>query len=67
MTRELPPSPILISLAFMFPPKCFRPHLHPPRTLRYVKLLLNPFYEPNTPITTPSFDARIKALVKKHL
>lgn len=33
----------------------------------YVKLLLNPFYEPNTPITTPSFDARIKALVKKHL
>jgi hypothetical protein len=33
----------------------------------YVKLLLNPFYEPNTSITTPSFDARIKALVKKHL
>jgi hypothetical protein len=33
----------------------------------YVKLLLNPFYEPNTAITSPSFDARIKALVKKHL
>eukprot|EP01102_Stenamoeba_stenopodia_P015533 TRINITY_DN5307_c0_g1_i1.p1 TRINITY_DN5307_c0_g1~~TRINITY_DN5307_c0_g1_i1.p1 ORF type:complete len:138 (-),score=36.17 TRINITY_DN5307_c0_g1_i1:76-489(-) len=33
----------------------------------YMKILLNPFYTVNAPITSPTFDARVKALAKKHL
>ncbi|KAM0752875.1 Sedlin [Meredithblackwellia eburnea MCA 4105] len=33
----------------------------------YVKTLLNPFYELNSPIRSPTFDARIRASAKKHL
>ncbi|SCV72111.1 BQ2448_4805 [Microbotryum intermedium] len=33
----------------------------------YVKTLLNPFHELNSPISSPIFDARVKASAKKHL
>ncbi|SGY21420.1 BQ5605_C016g08235 [Microbotryum silenes-dioicae] len=33
----------------------------------YVKTLLNPFHELNSPINSPVFDARVKASAKKHL
>ncbi|ORY56542.1 Sedlin [Leucosporidium creatinivorum] len=33
----------------------------------YVKTLLNPFHELNSPIRSPTFDARVKASAKKHL
>jgi len=33
----------------------------------YVKILLNPFYIPNSPIASPTFDARVKILSKRHL
>jgi len=32
----------------------------------YLKVLLNPFYEVNTPITSSSFDLRVRALLKRH-
>ncbi|CAK4654873.1 unnamed protein product [Aphanomyces euteiches] len=31
----------------------------------YVKLLLNPFYTHDTPITSPDFDLRVRALAKR--
>ena len=33
----------------------------------YVKLLLNPFYQYDTPILSPSFDQRIHALARRYL
>ncbi|TYJ53615.1 hypothetical protein B9479_005763 [Cryptococcus floricola] len=33
----------------------------------YIKVLMNPFHTVNTPITSPAFEARIKAIAKKHL
>ena len=33
----------------------------------YVKLLLNPFYQYDTPILSPSFDQRIRALARRYL
>ncbi|KAI9017109.1 Sedlin [Gaertneriomyces semiglobifer] len=33
----------------------------------YIKVLLNPFMEPNSKITSPQFDARLKALARKWL
>ncbi len=33
----------------------------------YIKVLLNPLYTVGSPITSPIFDARVKALAKKHL
>jgi len=33
----------------------------------YVKAALNPFFSPTTPITSPRFDALVRAAVKKHL
>ena len=33
----------------------------------YVKVLLNPFYEPNTRIKSASFDARVKQSAQSHL
>jgi hypothetical protein len=33
----------------------------------YVKLLLNPFYAPHTPIESRDFDARVRALARRHL
>eukprot|EP00996_Jenningsia_fusiforme_P004136 NODE_4940_length_740_cov_34.662808_g4584_i0.p2 GENE.NODE_4940_length_740_cov_34.662808_g4584_i0~~NODE_4940_length_740_cov_34.662808_g4584_i0.p2 ORF type:complete len:137 (+),score=33.37 NODE_4940_length_740_cov_34.662808_g4584_i0:169-579(+) len=32
----------------------------------YLKTLLNPFYEFNSPIVSPVFDARVKALLRRH-
>ena len=32
----------------------------------YVKVLMNPFHEFNTPITSPLFDARVKVLGRKY-
>jgi len=32
----------------------------------YVKIFLNPFYVPNTPITSTVFDSKVKALGKKY-
>ena len=31
------------------------------------KVILNPFYEPNTEIKSPAFDQRVKNAMKKHL
>ncbi|PRP78559.1 hypothetical protein PROFUN_13616 [Planoprotostelium fungivorum] len=33
----------------------------------YLKVILNPFYITNTPITSPSFDERVKAIAKRKL
>ena len=33
----------------------------------YVKVLLNPFYVPNKRIESKEFDARIRALARRHL
>ena len=32
----------------------------------YVKVLMNPFHEFNTPIASPLFDARVKVLGRKY-
>eukprot|EP00906_Rhabdomonas_costata_P018631 RCo027186 len=32
----------------------------------YLKVLLNPFYDPNVAITSPQFDSRVRALLKKY-
>ena len=32
----------------------------------YVKVLMNPFYTPNTPITSPLFYSRVTTLGRKH-
>tara|TARA_B110001452_G_scaffold184087_1_gene154741 strand:- start:641 stop:1048 length:408 start_codon:yes stop_codon:yes gene_type:complete len=32
----------------------------------YVKVLMNPFYDVNTPISSPLFDARVKVLGRKY-
>jgi hypothetical protein len=33
----------------------------------FIKTLLNPLYDVNSPITSPVFDAKVRALSKKHL
>ncbi|KAG9304392.1 hypothetical protein G9A89_019954 [Geosiphon pyriformis] len=33
----------------------------------YIKILLNPFYEVNLPITSPAFDARVRFIARKYL
>ena len=33
----------------------------------YLKVLLNPFYKPQSPITAKGFDAKVKALAQRHL
>jgi hypothetical protein len=33
----------------------------------YIKLLLNPFYIPHTKIDNKDFDARVRALARRHL
>jgi len=33
----------------------------------YIKVLLNPFYRPDTPITSPAFNQRVKQLGGKYL
>ena len=33
----------------------------------YVKVLMNPFYQPSSPITSPLFDSRVKTLGRRHL
>ncbi|KAJ1642232.1 TRAPP subunit [Coemansia erecta] len=33
----------------------------------YLKTMLNPFYEPNTPIQSQTFDSKINGLAKKYL
>ncbi|KAN0064248.1 TRAPP subunit [Thecaphora frezii] len=33
----------------------------------YLKVSMNPFHDINTPITSPSFDSRVKASARKHL
>ncbi|ORY97376.1 trafficking protein particle complex subunit 2-like protein [Syncephalastrum racemosum] len=33
----------------------------------YVKVLMNPFYEKNSPITNPQFDTRVKAIARRFL
>ncbi|WVQ75838.1 hypothetical protein IAR50_005471 [Cryptococcus sp. DSM 104548] len=33
----------------------------------YIKVLMNPFHSVNTPITSPAFETRVKAIAKKHL
>ena len=32
----------------------------------YVKVLMNPFYTPNTPISSQLFDSRVKALGRRY-
>eukprot|EP00668_Euglena_longa_P011453 GGOE01013857.1.p1 GENE.GGOE01013857.1~~GGOE01013857.1.p1 ORF type:complete len:131 (-),score=36.14 GGOE01013857.1:129-521(-) len=32
----------------------------------YLKTLLNPFYEVSSPITSPAFDLRVRALLRRH-
>ncbi|KAE8540487.1 hypothetical protein D1P53_003433 [Cryptococcus gattii VGV] len=33
----------------------------------YIKILLNPFFTVNTPIKNPAFEARVRAIAKRHL
>jgi len=33
----------------------------------YIRILLNPFYELNSPITSPTFDNRMRLIAKKYL
>lgn len=33
----------------------------------YIKVAMNPFYEPNTPITSPQFHQKLKALCRRYL
>ena len=33
----------------------------------YLRVILNPFYTPNTPIESQVFDARVRALAKRYL
>ncbi|KJE02350.1 hypothetical protein I311_03938 [Cryptococcus gattii NT-10] len=33
----------------------------------YIKILLNPFFTVNTPIKSPAFEARVRAIAKRHL
>lgn len=35
--------------------------------LTFYKVLMNPFYEKNSTITTPSFDNRIKLIARRYL
>ena len=32
----------------------------------YVKVLMNPFYQPNSPVTSPLFDSRVKTLGRRY-
>jgi hypothetical protein len=32
----------------------------------YLRVLLNPFHTPRTPIASPVFDARVRSIAKKH-
>ena len=44
------------------------PHLAlTPNPNRLVKTILNPFCAPNSKITSPEFDARVRAAAKRHL
>ena len=33
----------------------------------YLKVLMNPFYTPGTPIASPAFEVRVKKLAQRHL
>jgi len=33
----------------------------------YLRVVLNPFYQVNSPITSPVFDSKVRAFAKKHL
>lgn len=33
----------------------------------YLKVLMNPFYDPGTRITTPGFEARVRKLAQRHV
>ena len=33
----------------------------------YLRIILNPFHDSTTPITSPAFNAKVRALARKHL